>query len=108
MTSMQTFKCPACGAKQEALASEVWHECPARAVQADPGKGKKKLPTTVQFEPIRQASDLGHNDRPNSVAPAAIQKAQRRRIAAVARKTTAAGRTGKSYTLDANGHLVVS
>lgn len=107
MTSMSQFVCPACGEKQQALATEVWHECPIRAVQPDPGKGKKKLPLTVVFERQGQASDLGRNDRQKSVARSPVENAQRRRTAAVARKKTPQGRTGKSYTLDAEGHLVV-
>ena len=46
---MSLWRCPACGDEQEALAIEVAHKCPSRAIQPAPAKGKRKLPEMVNY-----------------------------------------------------------
>ena len=49
----QTFRCPACGDRQDQpRARSVSHECPVRLRQPLPAKGKRKLPTWVNYERI--------------------------------------------------------
>ena len=55
---MRLWRCPVCGLEQEALAIEVGHKCPQRAIQPAPAKGKRKLPEFVMFDLVSKNGSI--------------------------------------------------